>query len=176
MARSRAEEWREEYHRKKIRTAVIISVTAVLLVLFLIYRWYVSVYGHYWDNRKVAVTEAVYAGELTELIETRSFNGDESWFIVRGIDDSGTEKLVWVSEERSVVRIVSDGVSEDEARQSVWSRQPEAVIIRVTPGVWSQQLCYEIYYRIDHQDGAVYYYDYIRFEDGDWLETLRLGR
>lgn len=176
MARSRVEEWREEHQRRKVRTAVIISVTAVLLVLFLLHRWYVSIHATYWDNRDYAVTEAVYAGELGEVISVEQFNGDEPWFIVRGIDADGDERLVWVAEERTAVRYSSDGLSEEEARQVVWARQPDAKIIRVTPGVWMNELCYEIYYHIDDADGAVYYYDYIRFEDGEWIETLRLGR
>jgi len=176
MVRSRAEERREEHKRKRIRTVVIISVAAVLLVIVLIHRWYVSVHAEYWGERKQAVTEAVYAGQLTEVSSAEAFNGEQPWFIVQGQTESGEERIVWVSDEQTIVRHVQDGINEHEAKASVLSRNEGAVIIRMTPGIWRQELCYEVYYRIDHPDGDIYYYDYIRFEDGTWIETLRLGK
>lgn len=176
MARSRLQEWREEYQRRRTRFIIIASVTLFLLVIFLVYRWYISVHQSFWDKRDLAVTQAVYAGQLDEVLSAEPYNGEQSWFIVRGLDEDGEEVIVWVSEEQSIVKGVDEGISPARAKSIVQSRYEGANIIRMTPGVWRQELCYEVYYRIHHPDGDIYYYDYIRFEDGAWLETLRLGR
>jgi|HigsolmetaAR203D_1030402.scaffolds.fasta_scaffold00002_167 uncharacterized protein YpmB len=172
MVKSRAEEWREEHQRRRVRTIVIVSSAAFLLILFLLYRWYVTIHASFWDKRGQAVTEAVYAGQLAEVTMTEPFNGELSWFIVRGLNDQGDEMIVWVSEDQTIVRRADEGISSEQAKAAVLSRRSGAEIIRMTPGVWKKELCFEVYYRIDD----IYYYDYIRFEDGTWMETLRLGK
>ncbi|GFR36925.1 hypothetical protein PRECH8_02210 [Insulibacter thermoxylanivorax] len=176
MARSRLEEWREESRRRTIRAAIISSVTLVLLALFLLHRWYVSIHASYWEQRDMSVSEAVYAGQLIEVWSSETYNGEQPWFIIQGMDEEGQAKIVWVSEEQTIVKPLEEGITEDETRRIVLNSSPLASIIRVTPGVWQDELCYEVYYKVPHPDGEIYYYAYIRFEDGKLIETLRLGR
>jgi|GEM_PF-1253756 len=176
MVKSRLEEWREEHHRKKVRITIIVSVSAFLLLIFLLHRWYVSIHDTFWDERRMAVSEAVYAAQLVDVLDVESFNGESVWFVVTGVDGEGTERLAWVSEEETIVRKISDGISKAEAERIVLERHPGVTIVRITPAVWRQELCYEIYYKSHGTDGVISYYDYIRFEDGQWIETLRLGK
>jgi uncharacterized protein YpmB len=176
MVRSRLEEWREEHHRKKVRLTIIAAVAAFLLVVFLLIRWYVSIHDAFWDERSMAVKEAVYAAQLVDVLEVDSFNGESVWFVIYGVDETGAGRYAWVSEEETIVRDSRDGISREEAERIVRERYPDITIIRTTPAVWRQELCYEIYYKVKGPDGDISYYDYIRFEDGQWIETLRLGK
>lgn len=176
MAKSRLQEWREEHRRKAIRKWIILTVSTVLLIFILLHRWYVTIYDEHWADRNLAVQEAREAAQLVEITSAQPFNADEPWFVVQGTDDSGMEKIVWISDDELTVRDAVYGINEEDARRIVLASGEPVEIIRITPGVWMNQLCYEVYYKIHGVDGPIYYYDYIRFDDGERIETLRLGR
>ena len=173
---SRLQQRREESRRKNVRATIVFSVLLTVLILFLLHRWYVSIHADYWEGRDTAVTKAVYAADLVEVTQAKAFSGERSWFIVNGQDEEGTDWIVWVSEEEIVVRQADDGISKQEAESYVMSRSGPVTIIHTIPGVWREELCWEVYYQKLESDGEIYYYDYIRFEDGELLETLRLGK
>lgn len=173
---SRLQQRREENRRKNIRATIIFTVLLIVLILFLLHRWYVSIHSDYWEGRDIAVAQAVYAADLEEVSQAKMFNGERPWFIVNGKDEAGEDWIVWVSEEEIVVRQADEGISQQEAESFVMARSGPVSIIHTIPGVWRNELCWEIYYTKIEPDGEIYYYDYVRFADGEHIETLRLGK
>jgi len=156
---------------------IVVSVIAFLLLVFLLHRWYVSIHDSFWEERRLAVDEAVARAQLVDVLGVESFNGESVWFVVYGVDAEGIGKYAWVSETETIVRPSSDGISKAEAESIVMQRnQTNVSIVRTTLAVWRQELCYEVYYKVHGSAGEISYYDYIAFEDGEWIETLRLNK
>lgn len=114
------------------------------------------------------------AGLVADIEKSSVFFGDEPVLVVFGQTRDGRRTVAWVTPTVTHAVYADDGVGEEYVRRAVAERVPGARVIRVLPGVFQGEYVWEVYYRAEHDGRERSFYDYYRFEDGRWLETIRL--
>ena len=162
--------------RKSIVLPAAIGILASIAAAFFFFYW--SVHDQEWSRRSMAAEAVTSATYMTVVERVETFVGDKTYSIVFGKDGEGKDAIAWFDPEEDTVHLeyVTNGITEDEARQKVKSAHPESEILRATPGVWDGVYLWEVFYRLDGEDGSHYYYDYYRFSDGEKIDTWRLVR
>jgi uncharacterized protein YpmB len=150
-------------------------VVAVVLAAAL---YYMAVQRPLWNERERAARLALSETPLESIDRTYVFNGEASYQVMIGKDRDGREWIVWVDDEGGVLTAAMDeGISEQEVRNLLRERHPEADVLRAVPGFKDGETVWEVYYRQrDKEGGTRLYYDYYRFRDGEWLETYTLAK
>lgn len=114
------------------------------------------------------------AKEETSLVEADGFslyNGQETFYIVKGKDAEGTGIYVWIPEIEGKITVLkqADGITEQEAINKLKEEKNPKEIISVRLGMEKGIPLWEIYYR---SDGDLINYYYVEFKTGDWLKKI----
>lgn len=152
------------------------ALLAVVIILSGLYIFTDSIISGEWKDKEQAVLRAYKETPLVEALRAESFVGEEPYIIVFGLDKLGKPMIAWVSESAVQSKYETEGVSREAVEELVRAGNPEAQIIRITPGVFEEELVWEVYSSREQADGkSGHYYDYYRFADGELLDTYRLG-
>lgn len=153
---------------KKIIVIILIIIAVIIGLSSYIYLQSV-------EPLKKAEKEAIrIAKEETKLTEAEDFtlyNGQETYYIVKGKDENGTNIYVWIPEKegRIIVRKQADGVSKQEAINKLKQEKNPQEIISVRLGMEKNTPLWEIYYR---SKGDLINYYYVDFNTGKWLKNI----
>lgn len=159
---------------KRITILAVAGVFLVLLALFLLADRLTSAE---WKEKKAAVLTAYEQTMLVKTDRVETFVGEETWRVVFGEDKLQKKMIVWIGEQSGIhSEYEAAGVSRDAVTGKVTETDPEARIIRVTPGKLAADYVWEVYYERSLDNGKTAgFYDYYRFADGTLLDTYRLG-
>lgn len=110
--------------------------------------------------------------DLAHVEEFSLYNGTDSFYVVRGTDESGEKLIAWIPAENSekiIVKKEEDGITKDEAIEKLFDEKTPDEIMTVKLGVENNIPLWEIYYR---SNNLINYY-YIDFETGEWLKNIQ---
>ncbi|NBI30513.1 cell wall elongation regulator TseB-like domain-containing protein [Chengkuizengella marina] len=168
-----------EYERNLKKQKVIkysVLIFLFLIILFICFRWYyLIIQSPHRAELKKAITRAYAETNLIEVIDTDTFVGDEVYTIIYGLNDEEQNIIVWLSENYIHTELASDGISKDQVKERIFSDKPDVELLRVTPAKWTDEWAWEVFYKRDEEKGTRHYYDFYRFEDGEWLETYTMS-
>lgn len=145
------------------------------LLLWLAYRFFVSIHAEEWRKEADAVRLALEQTPLTKAERVQPFNFDVPYHIVEGIDEAGRAMLVWVGATGIHAEYADSGITAEEARQKTMERAGDADVLRVKPGKMGDTLVWEVFYRRPENGGNRYYYDYYEFKTGEPVDTWTLS-
>lgn len=151
-----------------------IIITSIFIILIVLVSGTI-IYQKALKPVKTAEEKAVQiAKEETELTKAEDFylyNGQETYYVVKGKNAKGTNIYVWIPEKegRIIVRKQSDGVSEKEAVSNLLKEKNPEEIISVRLGMEKNRPLWEIYYR---SEGDLINYYYVDFETGKWWKKI----
>ncbi|MBS4191005.1 DUF5590 domain-containing protein [Bacillus sp. FJAT-49705] len=121
---------------------------------------------------KKAIEVALKETRLKEVDDFQLYNGQETYYVLKGKDKNGTAIYVWIPEKegRIIVRNVKDGVSKQEALNKLKVEKNPKEIISIRLGIIEKNVpIWEIYYRTE---GDLINYYYVDFETGKWLKNI----
>lgn len=148
-----------------------IFLFVILMILSVIfgYRTYTTILENKTAGHDEAIEVATEEANLQEVIETSTYNRNETYIVVKGVDEDDTTVYVFVSDEEDKDVVIVDasiGLSEDEALELLRERQSVSRILSVQIGLEGGSAVWEITY-IDTDDRLTYYY--MDFQTGEYL-------
>lgn len=153
---------------KKI-IVIILSIIAVLIGLSSYI--YLQSVKPLKEAEKKAIRIAKEETNLAEAEDFTLYNGQDTYYIVKGKDAKGTNIYVWIPEKEGkiIVRKQADGVSKQEAINKLKQEKNPQEIISVRLGMEKNNLLWEICYRTD---GDLINYYYVDFNTGEWRKKI----
>ncbi len=148
---------------------ISIGMVIVVIVLFSI------VYLKSVKPLKVAQEKAVAAAskeiDLKKINDIEIYNGEETYYILKGKDKKNNNVIVWVSEKGKnvYVRQEAKGISREQAVSKLLQETNPKEIVSVKLAMLKSRQCWEIYY-LSHNNLINYYY--VDFETGEWLRKI----
>ncbi|MBJ6363572.1 DUF5590 domain-containing protein [Paenibacillus sp. GCM10012307] len=149
---------------------IVIVLTIIFLLLNLYYR---STQQDIWKQEREAEQVAAKAAGLVQITSATKHIWDQIAWVVKGTDESGQEKIVWVVGDKADSVLASSGVSKEQITKNVQSIKPDADIIRVQPGLLDGEKIWEVFYK-RHETIDKYYYEFYRFTDGSFVTIYNL--
>lgn len=118
-----------------------------------------------------AIDRAMSETRLEKADDFKIYHGQETFYIVKGKNRSGTDIYVWIPEKdgQIIVRKVSDGVTKEDAIKKLKEEKNPKEIISVRLGMEKKIPLWEIYYRTE---GNLINYYYVDFKTGEWLKKI----
>jgi uncharacterized protein YpmB len=160
--------------RKKSRILAF-GLFAAATLIFLLCRFYYGVQHAHWQERNAARAAAAQAG-LVRIDDVQWFNGEADYRIVTGSDAQGEKLIVWLGPDGTHIEKASAGIDAAKARADLLKRAPDAEVLRIVPGKLHGEYVWELFYRRPEASGGErYYYDYVKFADGAYIDTYRLS-
>lgn len=158
------------------RTRIIAFVVFIIVTLGVVLsRFYLNVQNEHWDSKRAAVETAFEKSIMTKAVKVDFFYGEEPFRIVYGEDKLGQDLIVWVSDKDVHTEMASESFTEDQVRDAVMKKNPDAEIERIMPGKLGQEYVWEVFYKKINDSGTRYFYDYYKFKDGSYIDTWRLS-
>lgn len=159
--------------RKKL---IVISLFVAASLIFVLSRFYLHIQNSNWSTNAKAVEIAYKQSILAKAIKVEAFHGDESFHVIHGEDKIGQPIIVWVSGQADVhTEMVEESFKEEQIREIMQTKQPDAELLRIMPGKLRDQFVWEVFYKKQEAAGQRYYYDYYQFHDGTYIDTWRLS-
>lgn len=156
---------------------IIASVIVIMLLVFIaIHFIYSAVFKQRWMEEAAAIARALAETELVSSMRVEAFSYEESYMIVFGHDQDNREMIVWVGEEELHAAYADQGVHKNLLRVRLLEQDPQAEILRSTPGKYNGEWVWEVHYRSGDEAGKRTYYAYYRFSDGELLQRLAMSR
>ncbi|WP_102274782.1 cell wall elongation regulator TseB-like domain-containing protein [Cytobacillus massiliigabonensis] len=154
-----------------MKKIIIISIFIILIVLVSGIFIYQQALKPVKSAEEKAVQTAMEETELTKAEDFYLYNGQETYYVVKGKNEKGKNIYVWIPEKegRIIVRKQSDGVSEKEAVSKLLEEKNPKEIISVRLGMEKNIPLWEIYYR---SEGDLINYYYVDFQTGEWLKKI----
>ncbi|MEO3947509.1 DUF5590 domain-containing protein [Gorillibacterium sp. CAU 1737] len=154
----------------------LIVIAAVLLLLVLAYRFYLSIQSDIWDEEKVAIATAKSQTSLQSVTQVDPFVGDVPMMVVQGTDSEGRNIFVWVSGDQTHTEYADNGITKESVRTQTLEQNPGAELMRIVPGVYNDEYAWQSFYRVKGEDGKKrLYYSFYRFTDGKLLDRWLLS-
>jgi uncharacterized protein YpmB len=148
---------------------------ALAALIFMLWRFYYGVQHEHWQDRNQARAAAAQAG-LVRIDDVQSFNGEADYMIVTGSNAQGEKLIVWLGPDGTHIEKASACIDAATARAELLQRSPDAEVLRIVPGKLHGDYVWELFYRRPEASGGVrYYYDYVKFTDGAYIDTYRLS-
>ncbi|WP_147533759.1 DUF5590 domain-containing protein [Bacillus marasmi] len=118
-----------------------------------------------------AIAAAKKEVKLNKIDDVQIFNGNETYYILRGKDNKKQDVIVWVSEKNNqvIVRKAKEGITQQQAVNKLLQEKDPKEIISVKLAMIKKRQCWEIYY-ISRNNLINYYY--VDFETGEWLRKI----
>ncbi|TBL79700.1 DUF5590 domain-containing protein [Paenibacillus thalictri] len=157
-------------HKIGIGSAIFI-VAFVLLGL----KFFSLIHEDEWATYRDAVNTAYEKTVLVKPVKVDRFISNKQYTVIQGEDKIGHPVIVWVSEDEVITEMASDGVTQEQVEQSLTAADPEASLLRVTPGKLDDQLVWEAFYKKPADGGEHFFYNYYAFTDGSLIDTYRLS-
>ncbi|KKK37624.1 hypothetical protein WQ57_12880 [Mesobacillus campisalis] len=113
--------------------------------------------------------------DLSGFQDFQLYNGEETYYVLKGRDGDEEEAFVWISEdgEKIITKKASSGVNKEEAVKTVYGDRKPKEILDVRLGITMLQKtvrpAWEIFYRSEN-DRLNYYY--VDFETGEKLRAI----
>lgn len=152
-----------------IWAAVIVVAAGIGLV-----KYYQAVQRDYWSDRHEVLERALAETPLENAEAVEPIHGEREAFVLFGTDGDGRELIVIVSDE---VRFVyaDEGVSRNAVEVFWRQKHEDGKVIHTLPVLRGGDIVWEVFSLRPTDKGDRYFYDYYRFADGEWLETLTLS-
>lgn len=144
-------------------------------ILLLIIALFSIVYLRALNPVKLAEEKAIAAAnkkvKLVEIQDVQIYNGNETYYVLKGINQQKQKVIVWVSAKNGdvTVRKAKDGITQQQAVTKLLQEENPQKIISVKLAMIKKQECWEIYY-LSHNNLINYYY--VDFETGEWLRKV----
>jgi uncharacterized protein YpmB len=99
------------------------------------------------------------------------YNGEESYYVLQGKNEDGTNLIVWVPENKGklILKKASDGITKQEAIRIVSGEIGSDTIVSVKLGMEKGIPLWEIHSR---SNGNLLNYYSVEFESGKWLKKI----
>ncbi|PLR77169.1 peptidase [Bacillus sp. V3-13] len=109
--------------------------------------------------------------DLQSMEDFSIFNGDETYYVVKGINSKNEKTIVWIPEKGGKIleRKEAKGISREEAIEKVREEKDPEKILSVRLGIIEKQPAWEIY---SQSDGGLINYYYLDFDTGEWLTII----
>jgi uncharacterized protein YpmB len=154
-----------------VRKWVLSGIGILLLIIAL----FSIVYLRALNPVKLAEEKAIAAAnkkvKLVEIQDVQIYNGNETYYVLKGINQQKQKVIVWVSAKNGdvTVRKAKDGITQQQAVTKLLQEENPQKIISVKLAMIKKQQCWEIYY-LSHNNLINYYY--VDFETGEWLRKV----
>ncbi|WP_410514848.1 DUF5590 domain-containing protein [Paenibacillus sp. BR2-3] len=159
---------------KKRRKWILLGSALMLLLLFGLSQFYVSIMKDEWNEKRAAEDIAGTRAGLTQVKKAQKSIWDENsiYWVLTGKNEAGIEMMVWVQftkdgkiaeGDNAVYGVeLSRGTSEQKIRSLIEAQLPDITIKRLMPGVYNGEYAWQLFY----EQGDRYYYKFFRFADG----------
>jgi uncharacterized protein YpmB len=153
---------------------LFIIIACLLLLLTVGFIYFRDIQDSQWAAIKAAKKQAIEAAGLTEIDKVYHHTWNKEAWIIEGINKENENVFVWLTEEKlpEVIK-ASEGISEQNLKNTFKGKQPNAVVKRIQPGLLDDQRVWEIYYS-DGENPALYHYDFYRFDNGAFIDSYKL--
>lgn len=108
---------------------------------------------------------------LVTMTDFELYNGDQTYYVVNGVDSAGDEVIVWIPEKKGkvIIKETNSGITKQQAIEKLNESITSVEIVAVRLGIVKNKPAWEIYYR---SNGDLINYYYVDFETGDWLRRI----
>lgn len=159
----------------KKRRIIIISLLGLTFILFGLHRFYVYVHTDVWNEDAVAVQKAREQTDLVTAKRVDSFVWDDPYHIIFGENKDGESMIVWVGAGGVHAELQKNGWTREQLKEQILKEKPNISLMRLTPGYFQGQYVWEAFYKVNDDEGETRFnYDFYRFTDGAWIETVYL--
>jgi uncharacterized protein YpmB len=154
-----------------VKKIIIIILIIVLIVIGISSCIYLNAVDPIDAAQEKAVKMAKEESDLQEIEDFSVYNGEETYYVIKGKNQYGTGIYIWIPEKkgRIIVRKQSDGISKKEAVDKLMEEKNPTEIISVRLGMEKNIPLWEIYYR---SEGNLINYYYVDFKTGEWLKKI----
>lgn len=154
-----------------VKKIIVITVIIIAVIIGISAYIYFQSVKPLKEAENKAIQIAMEETKLTEADDFTLYHGQETYYIVEGKDENGTNIYVWVPEKegRVIVRKQEDGVTKQEAINKLMEEKNPQEIISVRLGMEKNIPLWEIYYR---SEGDLINYYYVDFKTGEWLKKI----
>lgn len=155
---------------------ILISGLLFILLLLVIGYIYVTVMQEKESGYDQARKKALVETNMTEIEEVERFHGEESYFVVSGIDDEKNLLLAYVPFEnkQEIITVEQPETFTKDKIESDWrERCSSCPLTSITPAILDETAVWEINFRTNKD---TYIYEYISMEDGSLFEQLRFEK
>lgn len=121
-----------------------------------------------------AIKIAKNSVEINDILEVTFFNGDESYQVVRALDEQNEEIIIWVPEKKPddiMIEKARNGLTEEQVEKYARSEFDIKKLQNVRIGMKYNIPVWEITF-IDSNDRYSFYY--LHFDGKTWIENYRL--
>lgn len=159
---------------QRIHPFVWIGIGLVAVILFIIW-FYIAIQRPLWLQREQARNLILNETDIVTLESIHPFIEEKKYFVASGKDENGQPMVVWLSDDDIYAAYIADNFPPALVRQRLLEEEPDAIIIRLVPGVYHEERAWEVFYKKEEAGGTRHYYTYYRFLDGEKLETYQLA-
>jgi len=152
----------------------MVVVAFILLLCTLLFMFYRTIQEPVWSEEREARQQAVAEAGLQEISEIYKHVWDTVSWVVKGIDENGSEVYVWMAQDNEpYVSDALDAFSPEKLRSQLIAAKPNAKIMHIRPGIYSGSQCWEVFYKYT-DTSEHYYYDFYTFDSGELIVTYKL--
>lgn len=145
----------------------------VLVLLFLIWLFFASYqYVQYinkdeWVKEAEMIKRANQAVKLVHVMEVEKGVWDQVVYTVRGTDELGQERIIWVFPDKVMPMTASKGRSKETMKTEIEAQYSDADVIRITPVYKDERYLWQaLVKRPDERGVHHFYYHFYSFADG----------
>jgi uncharacterized protein YpmB len=158
------------------KKTIIGSIAIFSLLLFGLSQFFQTIQASAWSEERQAVDTAYQKTIMAKATKVDVFVGTQTYQIVYGEDAIGQPIIVWIGESEIHTEYAADGLKEKDLRTKFAEKEPTAKLLRTMPGKLNATFVWEVFYEKKGTSGKVnYYYDYVTFKEGTFIDTYDLG-
>lgn len=112
--------------------------------------------------------------KTNDILEVTFFNGDESYQVIRALDEHDEEIIIWVPEKKPndvMIEKARNGLTEEQVKEYALSEFDIKKLQNIRIGMKHNIPVWEITF-IDSNDRYSFYY--LQFDGKTWIENYRL--
>lgn len=159
----------------KKRRFILISLLGLAFILFGLHRFYVYAHTDVWNEDAVAVQKAKEQTDLVTVNRVDSFVWDDPYRIIFGENKAGESMIVWVGTNSVHAELQKNGRTREQLKEQILKEKTDISLMRLTPGYFQGQYVWEAFYKEKDKEGDTRFnYDFYRFADGSFIETVYL--
>lgn len=158
------------------RKWIVITISIIILILLGLHLFYRSIQSEEWTQENKASKAAVEANALKKVTSVQKSVWEDVYYIVNGVNEQDQNLVVWVNQEGTAIHAEQESasMSKEAIQNKLLSKVPDAEIISAVPSIWEQQYAWQVFYKAKSEDKMRYYYNFYRFQDGQYLTTYTL--
>lgn len=158
-----------------MKRLLIFSIIIILLVAFLVFLFFYSVWSKEQNIENQMISEAYEkVPALYNVVDIDYFSGDKQFYFILGKSIAGNDLLIWLNKEEINSVYLFDWFTKDEIITKVLKSDQKIIIKRITMGInFEGVLIYEILFSDDEERLG---YQYYKLETGELIKTYKLGK